>query len=174
MSGNDFHNRPFDEGTRVKLRLFGEYLRAWLPVFVEGGAERINIVDLFAGPGVDTEGHHGSPLIALKEIRKYTESIRARQSRVSLLLNEKVKKKAVALRTALSNQEVPDQLCRWVVDDLPFEEAFDKYCAKLDGSANLLFLDQSGMKFISDCVFLCFHIFSKLFSLSPVIFSMSL
>jgi hypothetical protein len=33
--GNDFHSKPFDEGTQTKLIIFEEYIKEWLPVFLK-------------------------------------------------------------------------------------------------------------------------------------------
>jgi hypothetical protein len=30
----NLHNRPFDEGTIIKLRIFELYARGWIPVFL--------------------------------------------------------------------------------------------------------------------------------------------
>ena len=161
-STGDFHSKPFDEGTKVKLRLFEDYIREWLPVFLTqaSGHERINIVDFFAGPGKDVNGIPGSPLVALKEIRKFTSQIRSKGTPVHLLLNEKAPRKAATLSRTLRDQNVPADLCKWGVDKLEFDEAFERHYDALRGSANLLFLDQGGVKFISD------EIFSRILSLS--------
>ena len=66
---NSFFDKKFDEATTVKLNLFRQYIREWLPVFMtrrKFGAskiENIHIYDFFAGPGYDSEGNPGSPLI---------------------------------------------------------------------------------------------------------------
>lgn len=55
----DFHNKPFDESSLVKLALFEEYIKEWLPVFFDRAEiiwHNINILDLFSGPGADTNG----------------------------------------------------------------------------------------------------------------------
>jgi three-Cys-motif partner protein len=150
----NFHKKPFDEGTMVKLRLFENYIGEWLPVFISSArGKRINIVDFFAGPGSDVNGVNGSPLIALKQIRKFTSQIRRSSSSLCLLLNEKAKIKAASLRGIMESQMADEGLCTLDVTALDFEKAFDKYYPELQGSANLLFLDQTGVKFISNRVF---------------------
>ena len=67
MSDKDINSKAFDEGTLLKLNIFRECFREWLPVFLYGkGIERICIYDLF---GYDTEGNPGSPMILLDEVR---------------------------------------------------------------------------------------------------------
>jgi hypothetical protein len=34
MPADDFHGKPFDEGTLTKLQIFELYTRGWLPVFL--------------------------------------------------------------------------------------------------------------------------------------------
>ena len=56
MPLHNLHQKKFDEGTRDKLELYQEYLRAWLPVFINGfSVDVLQILDFFAGPGFDLE-----------------------------------------------------------------------------------------------------------------------
>lgn len=52
MSKNkEFHNTPFDEGTKCKLELYQNYLRGWLPVFINTTfIERIQILISLQAP----------------------------------------------------------------------------------------------------------------------------
>jgi len=66
MASDDFHDRPFDEGTLTKLQIFELYTREWLPVFLarprpDGRRAEIHIFDFFAGPGADSRGRTGKP-----------------------------------------------------------------------------------------------------------------
>ncbi len=64
------HSKPFDEGTRLKLNIFRKCFREWLPVFIHNPKiDKIFVYDFFAGPGRDSEGTPGSPLILLEEAR---------------------------------------------------------------------------------------------------------
>lgn len=57
MSKKDINNKPFDEGTRLKLDIFRDCFREWFPVFVRNPAiSRIYIYDMFAGSGKDSTG----------------------------------------------------------------------------------------------------------------------
>ena len=69
MPVRNLHQKPFDEGTRDKLELYREYLREWLPVFINGSSvDILQIFDFFAGPGFDVDGNPGSPAITCEEI----------------------------------------------------------------------------------------------------------
>jgi len=66
----DFHNKPFDEGTLVKLEIFQLYAREWLPVFLSSinpPKPEVHVFDFFAGPGVDSNNVEGSPLRIINE-----------------------------------------------------------------------------------------------------------
>lgn len=73
----DFYSRQFDDATNVKLEIFRHYIREWLPVFMtrkRDGRNRtkyVCIYDFFAGPGQDSAGNPGSPLIIVDEIKNY-------------------------------------------------------------------------------------------------------
>ena len=150
----NFHSKPFDEATCAKLAIFADYTREWLPVFLHSHGNRITILDLFAGPGQDAAEKEGSPLLILREIRKYTDLIRSSGTQVHLHLNEAAVRKARTLKKVMEAQQIPDSLCTWKVDSQDFDSAFNSLCPQLLGSNNLIFLDQQGMKFISDSTFL--------------------
>ena len=70
MNKKDINNKPFDEGTLLKLDIFRDCFREWFPVFVHNPAiSHIFIYDMFAGSGKDSIGMDGSPLILLNEAR---------------------------------------------------------------------------------------------------------
>jgi len=151
----NFHRTAFDEATKAKLRLFRDYTREWLPVWLSHARPQtpITIGDFFAGPGVDSEGVPGSPLVVLEELRQSSNLIRQKGARVKLLLNEASKSKARSLRETMEAQEVPTSLCTWEVHSLTFEDAFASMIPDLGGGPTLLILDQQGMREVSDAVF---------------------
>src|SRR6187455_3300669 len=72
---DQFHEKPYDEGTLAKLRIFELYTQEWIPVFLSrakppfsGG---VHIFDFFSGPGTDSTGQPGSPLRILGQLRRY-------------------------------------------------------------------------------------------------------
>ena len=80
MPREEFHDKPYDEGTLTKLRIFELYVQEWLPVFLsqpEPPFEELHIFDFFAGPGKDANDVLGSPLRILRQLRTYQESMLA-------------------------------------------------------------------------------------------------
>lgn len=70
MTMKDINNKPFDDGTLLKLDIFRDCFREWFPVFVHNPTiSHIFIYDMFAGSGKDSIGIDGSPLILLNEAR---------------------------------------------------------------------------------------------------------
>ena len=151
----NFHRNPFDEGTRIKLELFRDYTREWLPVWLSqaGPNESITVADFFAGPGEDSEGVPGSPYIVLEELWQFSDLVKEKRAKVRLLLNEASKAKADELRTRMDSQSIPSSLCSWAVQNLEFEDAFAVVYPEFSDGPNLLILDQQGMKEVSDEVF---------------------
>ena len=152
----DFHDKPFDEGTLAKLSLFSTYLDEWIPVFVAALRPRlkvINIFDLFAGPGRDEQGRAGSPLLILNALLPYAEQIRGKGLQVNVVLNETAKWKIAALKETIAASYQFDMPVRIKLSRLLFTAALREYRPLTEGAANLLFLDQSGMKQITEDVF---------------------
>ncbi len=153
--GRNFHRKPFGEATRTKLGLFRDYTREWLPVWLSQArpGTTITIADFYAGPGQDSDGFPGSPLIALGELRRFDDLIRSSGAKVKLLLNEKAKTKAADLRATIESQSIASSLCTFGIRSLDFEDAFAEAYPELQAGPNLLILAQQGMKGISDRVF---------------------
>src|SRR5260221_586291 len=96
----NIHAKPFDEGTNVKLSLFREYIKGWLPVFLTKNKpfwKTINIYDFFAGPGKTEHGDKGSPLIVIEEVKGYFSAIKSKSFKVNLYFNEYDSEKYQAL-----------------------------------------------------------------------------
>lgn len=73
---SDSFHKKFSEVTITKLQLYKKYLYEWLPVFMNKSTRvnRILIFDLFCGPGKDSEGTYGSPLILIDMILEYKKN----------------------------------------------------------------------------------------------------
>ena len=83
----DLHKKPFNEGTRIKLTLYENYLKEWLPVFLSKSNPKfntVNIFDFFAGPGLDKNNQKGSPLITIDLLKPYITSITNNMQNVNL------------------------------------------------------------------------------------------
>jgi len=76
--GRNLFRKPFDEGTLDKLEIFEDYFKEWLPVFLTRREiiwKEIQIFDLFAGEGLDSNGVLGSPMRILKILNENKELI---------------------------------------------------------------------------------------------------
>ena len=59
--------------SEAKIKLFGDYIQKYLNIICNDNyTKSIHIYDLFCGPGVYDNGGEGSPVIALKKIKKHS------------------------------------------------------------------------------------------------------
>ncbi|MGI8951921.1 MAG: three-Cys-motif partner protein TcmP [Chitinophagaceae bacterium] len=155
MPSKSLFIEPFDEGTLFKLKILNDYLKEWLPVFIAINNPRwnkIQIFDLFAGMGKDSNGVSGSPRIILEEVNKWKSSIQSNNLNVRIILNEYEKKYFEAL---LSNVEDLKDTNGYELKEFnkEFKVVFDEYYESMKSSVNFLFLDQNGIKQITENVF---------------------
>jgi three-Cys-motif partner protein len=97
----DLHEKPFDEGTKTKLKIYRSYIRAWLQVFLHADAFRGNSLqffDFFCGPGEDATGERGSPLILINELLAERRNIEQRSHEIRIFFNDKDPKKIQKLK----------------------------------------------------------------------------
>ena len=67
---NDINKKEFDDATSLKLEIFRECFKEWLPVFIHSPfVKKTYIYDFFAGSGKDTSENYGSPLILIEEAK---------------------------------------------------------------------------------------------------------
>ena len=153
----DFHNKPFDEETILKLRIFRGYTRQWLPVFLSRKTfDSVNIFDFFAGPGKDSDGVEGSPLIIIDEIKKYLNNNKApfaENIAIRLFFNDLDPGKISLLREEINPKG--ETRLDIKVNNKDFQEAFVNYRSLFESpsAATLIILDQSGIKQITSDVF---------------------
>ncbi|MEP6711807.1 MAG: three-Cys-motif partner protein TcmP [Ferruginibacter sp.] len=159
MAYKDLHEDPFDEGTIAKLEIFEDYAQAWIPTFVMQGVAVINIFDLFAGTGYDKNGIPGSPIRLLKKIKEQIGYIYQKQVKINLYLNEfepnkKSQKKYDLLKTAciefLSENKSVAQAIEIKYFNEDFATLFHKLVPEINCFPSLVYLDQNGIKFLSD------------------------
>ena len=157
MALDDFHNRPFDEGTLTKLRILELYAREWLPVFFarEGSRWReVHLYDFFCGPGTDSNGVPGSPLRLLDQLNRVRNLPGYRNTRIYCHFSDSDGAKVTRLRARIEMQPVPPEL---VVDieRRDFLEALNRSRQILDNpeAAKLLFIDQYGVDSVTPEVF---------------------
>jgi three-Cys-motif partner protein len=158
VTNSGFHSKPFDEATLGKLGMFRDYLRAWLPVFIQPATvNRIQVFDFFAGPGCDADGNPGSPLIVCEEVRNALPSQHVDTAvPIRLYFNELNLESHAALLGNLFEQKrsMPSHVTL-ETEHLPFADAFEKERTYLERKnvANLLFLDQFGTNQITQPIF---------------------
>ena len=159
MHNSSFHEKPFDEGTLCKLELYRRYIRTWLPVFINNRhIDRIQIFDFFAGPGSDSVGNPGSPLIAAEEIRKALDSNKSRlrsELKITLMLNEKDSEKYQILQKTSSKIRAMNPEIDVLVRNQDFQPLYvDRvHSMRQNRTANFLLLDQFGLKEVPQKIF---------------------
>ncbi|MFO7554643.1 MAG: three-Cys-motif partner protein TcmP [Desulfobacterales bacterium] len=155
MPVRNLHQKPFDEGTRDKLELYREYLREWLPVFINASAlDIIQVFDFFAGPGFDVDENPGSPAITCDEIRNVIQSGKQHSKVIKAYFNEKTSDKYKSLSLYVDEQRVSLPQVVFATMNNDFHTAFEQWEPHMHGRVgNLLFLDQNGVKQITKAIF---------------------
>ena len=153
----NFHKTEFDEATQLKLEIYREYIRKWLPVFIEKKIEppwngNINIFDFFCGPGKDSTGRNGSPLVAINECRQYNDRLEEKGRLVNFFFSDQKTKKITRLNSVLSTYQIPSAV-RYETNCEAFSHAFIRKLREISGAANLIFIDQCGVKQVTEPVF---------------------
>lgn len=154
----DIHKDCFDESTLDKLKIFRDYTKEWLPVFIMKKDlywKTINIIDFFAGPGNDPCGNMGSPQLILNELAAYNDKIAERGLKVNLFLNEFKKSKFAELQTYVEATKSKFPNINIEISNLDLKLAYaawEKHLSTVD-SANLVFFDQNGIKHMSEDAF---------------------
>lgn len=148
----DLHRKPFNDATLVKLELFRKYIDAWLGVFVGSGhitKRKIRIFDLFCGPGQDSEGHKGSPLLILEALQRLAPTIQKVGYQVNVYLNDADTNKIADLKQTLTDTGLVAGQYTLHCLSKDFAEAFKELRPQMFDSANLLLLDQNGVRFFT-------------------------
>jgi three-Cys-motif partner protein len=173
----DIHSKAFDDGTQIKLYILREYLKQWLPVFLnrrKTAWKKVYIYDFFAGEGSDIKRNIGSPLIILKELRPYCNRIRSEKIEVKVVFNEFLQKKSKKLNE-LCRQHLKeckndtgslytcpkfgnndDCVFRLVIENKDFNEFFQEiyvHMVQFPKMPRFMFLDQYGVKHVTEDIF---------------------
>lgn len=163
MAYKDLHDEPFDESTIAKLEIFEDYAQAWIPTFVMQGKPVICIFDFFAGTGYDKSGVPGSPIRLLKKIQEQKGHLFQKNVSIILYLNEfepnkRQQRKFEQLKESCKDFMGKDKSLANKVDIKLFNEDFETLFPKLSKSIekypSLVYLDQNGIKYLSDKYFL--------------------
>ena len=97
----DINKEDFDKATSLKLDIFRECFKEWLPVFIHNPyVKKTFIYDFFAGSGKDSSGKYGSPLILIEEAKGESQMhcSKVEPHSVTFAFNEKIKLKNVELK----------------------------------------------------------------------------
>ncbi len=163
MPRKDIHDKPFDETTISKLEIFEDYVKAWLPTFVMQGRSEIHLFDFFAGTGYDINGVKGSPIRILDKIQGQIGNIFQKKVKVTVHLNEfepnRVKQKKYdllkeACEKYLTEYSAVNRAISIKYYNEDCEALFPKLLPIIKDYPSLVFLDQNGIKFLSDQYFL--------------------
>lgn len=153
----DINSKPYDEATLTKLEIFERYLQAWLPVFVQSPyATSAAIWDFFAGSGQDSTGVIGSPLRILRQIDGFKGQIIQKRMPIRILLNEGQKRKSAELASIVEQSRASWSLGGLVTVDCQnedFQAIFRRRYADLKRQPNLIFIDQYGIKHVTEEIF---------------------
>jgi three-Cys-motif partner protein len=153
MPRDNHHVQPFDEGTRTKLFIYKSYLQAWLQVFTHTrsfAGRPLQFFDFFAGPGQDSVGNSGSPVILLDALDSNRALIRSTGRNVVVLFNDHDPAKTDALRAHCQRRGYNWQPEIYSND---FAEAYARHGSRIGEGPSLVFLDQFGVKFVTRTVF---------------------
>jgi three-Cys-motif partner protein len=153
----DLHDKPFDDETLAKLSIFEDYAQAWVPTFVMMGESVICIFDFFAGTGYDKNGVPGSPIRILKVIKQFIGPVFQRKVKIQVYFNEYKKSKFELLTQAcdeylLKNPDVKRAI-EITITNLDFDKCFNEQIQVIKKYPSLVYLDQNGIKFLSDKYF---------------------
>ncbi len=163
MAYKDLHESPFDEATIAKLTIFEDYAQAWIPTFVMSEANTICIFDFFSGTGYDKNGVEGSPIRILKKIKEQIGNVFQKKVKIKVYFNEwepnkRIQQKFELLQKACSDflQENSDvnRAIELNLSNQNFEVLFLQLLPEIKRYPSLVYLDQNGIKYLSEKYFL--------------------
>lgn len=163
MGNLDLHSKPFDKSTIAKLEIFEDYAQAWIPTFVMQSRPCIHIFDFFAGTGYDKMGVKGSPIRILDKINDQIGNIFKHKTKLIVHFNEyepgkkKQKKFELLKKSCFEYLEANNAVGRAIEIEFYNEDCellFPKLLGLIKKHPSLVYLDQNGIKFLSDNYFL--------------------
>ncbi len=152
MPNRDHHEKPFDDGTLIKLELFEKYMESWIPVWIHRRGI-FQIFDFFAGPGYGKNGAPGSPIRILTKIGNYADTMIKNGVKAVVYLNEFKHSKLTRLIDNCSEFMKKNVKTAKVVNVVYTSEdkdaLFDRHQDSLRQFPSLVMLDQNGIDYIS-------------------------
>lgn len=158
MAAEDFHDKPFNEGTLTKLQIFELYAREWFPVFLSvkrPWCNAIHVFDFFAGPGTDCVNVLGSPLRLLQQLRSYQTTEGWGKVRIYVHFYDEDEDKITQLKDNIVAHDLRFQDVTFDIQPLRFDDAFtvSARTLALQDAAKLVFIDQTGVAQVTPDVF---------------------
>jgi len=162
----DLHDKPFKDSTICKLEIFEDYTQAWIPAFVsQGYYKTIHIFDFFAGTGYDQNGIKGSPIRILDKLKEQIGYFFKYNIQAVVHFNEFNQKKYEQLVSSCSEYMEENNNLKYHVSikyyNEDFEKLFPELLPEISKYPALVFLDQNGIKFLSDNYLLALEKTSK-------------
>ncbi len=163
MAYKDLHENPFNETTIAKLEIFEDYAQAWIPTFIMSEAHTICIFDFFAGTGYDKRGVQGSPIRILTKIKEQIDNIFQKKVRVKVYFNDwepnkreqrKFELLQIACNEYLEKNTDVGKVVELNLYNEDFELLFPKLLPIIKEFPSLVYLDQNGIRFLSEKYFL--------------------
>jgi len=159
MSAKNIHSEPFDSGTITKLEIFEDYAQAWIPTFVmQPHFGEIHIFDFFSGPGYDSNNIAGSPIRILTKINEQLGNILRSKTKIVVHFNEfepnrKKQKKYELLKKNCDDYISLNPKFKYFLSVNYYNEnaenLFFTLLPTIQEFPSLVYLDQNGVKFIS-------------------------
>ncbi|OHT43644.1 three-Cys-motif partner protein TcmP [Flavobacterium tructae] len=164
----DINKSAFDLATKIKLDIFRESFKEWLPIFIHTPyVEKRFIYDFFAGSGMDSDKNFGSPLILLDEAKgeNLKHCSKSEGKKIVFAFNEKLKKKnkelEVNIKEFVNNclQNCNREKCVYEhhFGNFNFKEAFKRpkvlEIMKNKNYGKFVLLDQYGFKEVDNDIF---------------------
>lgn len=164
----NINKKPFDDATKLKLEIFGESFREWLPVFINDRyTDLVYIFDFFAGSGTDSIGQIGSPLILLQEARGRNKSYcNTAKKEIEFVFNESLTEKykeleenvTTYLERCKKEHKCKDCVYKYQIIQADFQQLFYEHdlqkVLKDTKIGKFILLDQYGFKQISESIFM--------------------
>lgn len=153
----DLNKKPYDEATLTKLEIFEQYLVTWLPVFIQTRhTSKAMICDFCAGSGYDSIGTPGSSIRIVKRIDDYRGQIFQNDIHIDILLNDVKSKKYSELKSAVAESFQEESWHGKVTlscHNEDFQQLFRQQYERLKQQPNLIFIDQSGVRQVTNDIF---------------------
>lgn len=164
----DINKSSFDQATKIKLDIFRESFKEWLPIFIHTPyVEKRYIYDFFAGSGMDSEMNSGSPLILLEEAKgqDLMHCSKSEGKKIVFAFNEKIKKKSKELEQNVNHfvnqclQNCNREKCVYEhhFGNFNFKEAFNRRnvleIMNNPKYSKFVLLDQYGFKEVDNDIF---------------------